>query len=311
MNSSFSNTDARRRSLSPSEISDLAQHRPIRWLSDLAVDWSLIVGFFWLFDATGRPWPLLPLFGILIGSRQHALSLLGHDGAHMSALPNRYMNDRLTEWFCGWPLGTTLDGGYRDWHFEHHRALGTPADPELAYRGESSTYSGTITRAHIIARFVQDSLGMGASGLWAFVREILPEKRSSYAGPVLFYALFLVTSLYLDATWVFIVWCWSIVGGFWAVFRMRTWFEHVGLENHGPFGSHRISANPVIRFLFFPHNTHCHFEHHLHPQVPQSNLPELRKRIQARESLLKPVVQPFGELLEQFEDIEESYAKAV
>jgi hypothetical protein len=33
--------------------------------------------------------------------------------------------------------------------------------------------------------------------------------------------------------------------------------------------------------------------------------------MQARESLLEPVVQPFGELLEQFEDIEGSYAKAV
>lgn len=53
-----------------------------------------------------------------------------------------------------------------------------------------------------------------------------------------------------------------------AVFWMRTWLEHVGLEAAGRKESHRLSANALERFLFFPHNTWLDYEHHLYPQVP-------------------------------------------
>lgn len=264
-----------------------------------------------MFDATGRPWPLLPIFGLLIGCRQHALSLLGHDGTHRTGISNRVINDRITEWFCGWPLGAVLDGGYRDWHFSHHRTLGTQGDPELAYRGSSSSYAGAITRGHIIARFIQDALGMGTSGLWGFLREILPANRRLYAGPILFYATFLAVTLHVDAFWVFALWCWSIVAGFWAVFRIRTWFEHVGLENAGREGSHRFSANALERFIFFPHNTNCHYEHHLYPQVPYSNLPALRKKILERESNQLRHIKTFRGMLDEIAQTSGSLADAI
>jgi fatty acid desaturase len=152
---------------------------------------------------------------------------------------------------------------------------------------------------------------MGWPGLWAFLREIIPARTSEYRGPLGFYIILFSVSVYFGAAWVFGLWCWSILTGFWAVFRIRTWFEHVGLETAGRHGSHRFHANGLMRFLFFPHNTHCHYEHHLYPQVPYSNLPKLRKLLRERSTGdCKPVLS-LMETIGQFEELQESNPAAI
>jgi fatty acid desaturase len=88
-------------------------------------------------------------------------------------------------------------------------------------------------------------------------------------------SLFAVT-VWLGMTWVFRLWVWSIAAGFRAVFRVRTWTENVAVPANGKETSHRFSAGWLTRFLFFPHNTYCHYEHHKWPQVRYYNLPALR-----------------------------------
>jgi fatty acid desaturase len=41
--------------------------------------------------------------------------------------------------------------------------------------------------------------------------------------------------------------------------------------------SHRFKPGLLSRFLFFPHNTFCHYEHHKWPQVPYYYLPKVRE----------------------------------
>ena len=75
---------------------------------------------------------LVPLITV-IAARQHALGTLGHDGAHRLICRNRVLNDLLANILCTWPLMSNLSG-YRAFHFEHYRKVGTPDDPELIHK---------------------------------------------------------------------------------------------------------------------------------------------------------------------------------
>jgi fatty acid desaturase len=212
------------------------------------------------------------------------LALLGRDAAHRVAFRRRKLNDILGNLLIARPLFVVL-GGYRPWHFEHHRRLGTDHDPELHYRA-FRPYSGPLSWAKIRRVFLLDLLGFGALDLFIFMREIFPHRRPiSFLGPVLFWIAFGAITYHFDVAWVFFVWAASLITGFWTVFRVRTWTEHVAVPepwNTGKQNSHRFETGWMARFLFFPHNTHCHYEHHQWPQVPYYNLPLLREHLHSR-----------------------------
>jgi fatty acid desaturase len=268
--------------------------RPYRWLADVCLDWLVIAGTFVAFSCF-KAWYLVPVAGLVIGARIHALGLLAHDGAHRLAFRNTKVNDLLTEVLTAWPLFAVIDKGYRPWHFDHHKLLGTDRDPELHdYRG-FEPYEGKVTWGKIWRYFIYDLFGFGIGGLFKFLRAIFPYKQPwRMIGPLCLWSLFLGVTIYYDAVWVFFLWLWSLVAGFWAVFRIRTWTEHVGVEPSGKDSSHRFITGPVCRFLFFPHNTFCHYEHHKWPQVPYYNLPELRKFDKARPVLQMKDLFPAG-----------------
>ena len=260
-------------------LSDLHELRPHIWVSDLILDWTCIAGLVGLYGALGTPLWLLPVASLLIGARLHALGLLGHDVTHRLLCRRRRLND-LAEVVTGWPLLIRLEG-YRTWHFEHHRTLGSDRDPELSYRSDA-VYQTPVPRGRVAILFLSDLLGLGLLDLLRFGREILPEDRRRLAPIVLFWLALLALAHWLDAVWVPLLLLWSVASGFWAVFRVRTWTEHVGADASGSASSHRFHAGPLARFLFFPHNTYCHFEHHMHPQVPYYNLPAVRERTPGR-----------------------------
>src|ERR1022692_2140009 len=66
------------------------------WLTDAAMDWLVIAAAV----AIIQLWPHVytVLAGILIiGNRQHALAILGHDGTHYTISRNAALNDFLTD----------------------------------------------------------------------------------------------------------------------------------------------------------------------------------------------------------------------
>ncbi len=268
------------RPVSRDDLVRLSKLRPSRWARDLILDWALIAVGIAIYGAIDSLWAL-PFVALFVGSRQHALALLGHDATHRSALPNRRWNDLLGEVLTAWPLFVIIDHGYRPWHFQHHRSLGTESDPELVYR-KLRPYTLPVTRQKIALWFGLDMIGLGIPDLIRFQRAVFPDRPWRHWGPLAWYAVFASLTIWLDCFWVFGVWTWSLLTAFWAIFRFRTWYEHVGLEQAGQEGTHRFSANPVVRFLFFPHNTHCHYEHHRWPSVPYYNLPALRDLVKER-----------------------------
>lgn len=196
---------------------------------------------------------------------------MGHDALHYLAFKNRRLNDVIGGVFITWPLFVVLDGGYRPWHFAHHRWLGTDDDPEVGYYASVRSYGGRV---------------FGIADLLRFICAIAPTRKPAhFVGPLLLWSAFAAATIYTGTRWITLLWLGSLATGFWAIFRVRAWTEHADVPERWRAGKenvHRFSAGWLLRYLFFPHNTHCHFEHHQWPQVPYYNLPLARRYRESR-----------------------------
>lgn len=98
----------------------------LHWWLRFAGEWSLIVALMAAATTLG-PWSWLPV-AWLVGTRQHALAVIGHMGSHRLCGPG----SELLAWLCFAPMGGDMRR-YRSAHLAHHRAIGVPGiDPEVA-----------------------------------------------------------------------------------------------------------------------------------------------------------------------------------
>ncbi|HEV3002836.1 MAG TPA: fatty acid desaturase family protein [Pirellulales bacterium] len=242
----------------------------VRWLLPLGLDWTCIVLTFVL-AGTIDYWAVYVLAIFVIGTRQHALAIMGHDGAHRLACRPRWLNDLVTVLFCFWPLGLGISA-YRKHHFTHHRHPGTYIDPELAYkRSRAPQWDLPSPRRRPFLYFMKDIVGLGLADLVYVMLVVPPVRVMDLLGPLLWWTVALAVIISTGGVWILAVWFLALVTSFWAMFRLRIWTEHLGTGD-----VHRISAHWWQRLLFLPHNTWCHFEHHRWPTVPCWNLPAAR-----------------------------------
>jgi fatty acid desaturase len=241
-----------------------------RWLVPVGFDWAVIVLCIALAGAVDH-WAIYVLAVFVIGTRQHALAIMGHDGAHLLACRPRWLNDLVTVLFCFWPLGLGISA-YRKHHFTHHRRPGTKVDPELAYkRSRAPQWDLPSPRRRMYLYFLKDVVGLGLIDLVHAMRVVPPVTAIDVVGPLLFWAAALAVLLWTGSAWIIVLWLAGLITSFWAMFRLRIWTEHLGTGD-----VHRISARWWQGLLFLPHNTWCHFEHHRWPSVPCWNLPAAR-----------------------------------
>ena len=72
--------------------------------------------------------PALYLLAVMvIGSRQHALLILGHDASHYRYLPTRWQNDLFANLLLMWPTFASVEG-FRKFHGTHHQFTNLPGD---------------------------------------------------------------------------------------------------------------------------------------------------------------------------------------
>lgn len=240
------------------------------WMARVLFDWGCVA---LLFAILARwPHPIFFVVGvILLGSRQHAISFLGHDAAHFRICRNRWWNDLLGGIFASWPMAVGL-GGYRKFHFLHHATLGTPADPELVQRAWASPqWDLPRSRWQVGLDILRDLTGMAASDIFCFARLMKPTNRWDLFGPVVWWSVALALLAWAGMLWIAGLWFFSLISAYWAVFRLRMWCEHIGTDS-----THRVSARWWEKALYQPHNAWCHYEHHRWPSVPCWNLPVLR-----------------------------------
>lgn len=253
------------------QLERLLKPAPVPWLRDAFVDWAVMAGALVLAGWWDHPAGFI-LAVLVVGTRQHALSVLGHDGAHGAICRNRRMNDLLACVLCFWPIGVSM-GGFRRFHFDHHRDVGTPEDPELLHRNASAAeWEVPFTRGRLARCLATDLLGFGIVDVLRIMWLTRPSSLRDALGPLLTGALVIGVPLLCGAWYIPVVWYGALVTSYWAVFRIRIFHEHVGAAE-----THRLDLPRWLGWLIAPHNVWYHWEHHRWPAVPYANLPQARE----------------------------------
>jgi fatty acid desaturase len=247
------------------------------WLAAIAKNWVVIV------LTMALAWHLNQVFVYLlavfvIGTRQHALAVLQHDGTHYLVSRSKRLNNLAMNLFAAWPLAFSASG-YRRYHLEHHRSLGTDGDPELKTYGRfAKKWSPDANRLKL---FVTDLLGFGAAELLVLWDDIMMSREAGSQGRLEVLGIILWPSaigglVVSGGNWALLgcaaaLWYGSLFTAFFAVFRLRAYCEHVGSD-----WTHRMSKPRLWqRLLFLPENTWLHWEHHQWPGVPLRHLKAL------------------------------------
>jgi fatty acid desaturase len=235
--------------------------RPSKWITAAIADWTIIVMAIAL--CSYSLW-FLPLSILVIGNRQHALAILGHDGAHSLITRNRPLNDLLTNWLVFYPLGISLKE-YRKFHWAHHQNTNTEYDPEVILkRIKPHAMVMPFSQRKVIGHVLSDLLGCGIPQLFAFLWHVKPKSAIDtlliLVAPSVAVVLVLCGFVVEVAAWYL-----SLFTSFWAFFRYRVWAEHVGGREYETLV---FDTNLIQRLIFFPHNCDKHYEHHQNCSVP-------------------------------------------
>lgn len=244
----------------------------LHWLTGIFANWAVVVAAIALAVYVNNP-IVYALAVLVIGTRQHALAVMLHDATHYHVSRSKWLNDLLANLLVAWPFPFT-SSGYRRWHFEHHRTVGTDADPELMmYRKFGPKWAPEANRVKL---FFTDLIGLGSFEmlvLWDDLmrwRPPLPlSRRLAEVAGMIAWPLGMATLLALWLGWrdmliVAALWYGSIFTSFFAVYRLRCYSEHIGSE-----WTHRLTKPPLWeRLLYLPANTWMHWEHHTWPAIP-------------------------------------------
>jgi fatty acid desaturase len=252
-----------------------------KWLFPALMEWVAIIALFWI-GFTAHVWPVWVIVIFLLGSRQHALGVLGHDGSHFTAAKSKRINDVASALLCFWPMMTTL-GDFRRFHYNHHRYFNSEHDPEVIFK---STMSGKqwqppISRRRIAMYFIGDLFGFGILEVLK-ARQVLTMsgplfknapgritkgRWKNWIGPLATLAVIAGILYSFHLLIALAIWYAALLTSFWAFFRLRTWTEHGGIIENGE-TTHRIRLSLLERILITPHESWSHFEHHAHPGIP-------------------------------------------
>jgi fatty acid desaturase len=263
-----------------------------RALLTLLGDWLIIATA--IFAALRLDHPLVTALAIVvIGARQHALTVIVHDAAHFRFLANRRLNDWVADLFAAWPVFISVRL-FRLVHGPHHRFTGEPGDGNR--RGwRTHDEDGQLRPAWVfpktplglVATLVRRAL-LVAGVIWILrgllapfvLRRPIPEllARIAYYGGV----AWLTTVLGL---WPELLLFWILPCCTWHMFVQYTRLicEHSGRIGDQPgFTLTRSTLpSPLGRLLVLPHHIGYHIEHHWFPSVPWYRLPDLHAALRA------------------------------
>jgi len=276
MRDSVSNSNVRQLradKLDVSALRELGARALFPWLAHAGMDWLVIAAAL----AMIQLWPHVytVLAGVLvIGNRQHALAILGHDGTHYTLSHNAAFNDFLTNLFCWWPLGLTVSG-YRALHYTHHKHTGMENDPELGHKRMRSPQWDLPAKRRTVLRYaLMDLIGYSVADYSIIVRFSKPQSRHEYLPLAVVHVAFISVLLILGGWPMAAAWYFSLVTSFMMFFRLRLWLEHQGTDD-----TQRVSLTWWQAALLSPHNAWHHWEHHKYPTIPYHRLPQARQRL--------------------------------
>ena len=273
--------------IKPSEILNKFQLSEIRQKSDmrniiaLLFDWGMMalgISLFYLFPN----FLTFLISTVIIGSRQFALAVLAHDGAHHLLFKNAKINDFVSQWFCAYPVFQD-NRVYRPYHLKHHRFTETENDPDI-----SLSAPFPITKKSFARKVIRDLSGItGYNRYSSVVKGILKTEASSTMTKITKIwdksrgflitnsVIFLLISYFSHWSLFFMLWWFPAFTYYSLIIRIRNIAEHCVTPGNTEFDNTRTTrASYLIRFLLAPHRVNFHLEHHLFMVCPWYNLPK-------------------------------------
>jgi fatty acid desaturase len=298
------------------ELRPLLRPSPWHWLGAVTLEWAIIattilacnlLHFWWLW--------VVAVF--IIGTRQHALGVLAHDGSHHLVARSLFWNDLLSNFLSAYPLTFTVQG-FRSMHLKHHWYLETPADPsKITIDHHPKEWTFPMPKRSFIGMFVRDLTGLSqksSASLLGYLWEIPGGRTIHIIRLLTLHGFFIALSIFTGHIWTyFILWILPLFTVAMACYRVRSIAEHSGIglqaERYLQTKVDSLSmtrttlGSPILGFIFAPYHISYHIEHHLYPYVPVFRLPEVHKRLkdnpiyQSKAHITRGYLQLFRELI--------------
>src|SRR5262249_23412284 len=253
------------------QMAELRQQRPLRRLGEIALFVALWGASLALALAHH------PLFAIAAAAPAlNGFFLLCHEGHHFLLFRNRTLN-YSAGLILSIPLLHSLTA-YRVLHELHHRFVGGPGDPD-EYR--NYTRDPRLRWALQCVRLLFGTVVYTAMiPIVAFRRAASADRIRLTLECALIVAVLIPIFATVPLTILLQVWLipGSLVGYFSAV---RALAQHALTKSDDPLlASRTVRSNRVVAFLLL--NENYHLEHHLFPEVPSYNLPQLHELLRSR-----------------------------
>ena len=287
--------------LSKEELKVIRKKRDWINVVSISLNWLQIIAAMALFFYFPNVLTFL-LSVVVIGSRQFALAVLAHDGAHNLLFFNEKINDFASQWFCAFPLFSD-NRPYRPYHLAHHRFTESENDPDL-----SLSAPFPITKASFRRKVIRDLTGQTGFKRYSIaLKSIFSSEADNFAGRIKkisdkisgFFitnlVIFSLIAIFSHWSIYFLLWWIPAFTYYSLIVRIRNIAEHSVTPGDTNLNNTRTTkASLLTRYLLVPHHVNFHLEHHLFTNCPWYNLPKVHEMLK-------------GEPLRDKMCIEESY----
>jgi len=251
-----------------------------RSLGTLLAEWLVIVATITIALRIDSIWALA-LASIVVATRQHALLILFHDAVHGHLAGNRRVNDALINLLAGVPTLLPVEL-YRPLHLQHHRTLGTAADPErrLLYARQRWNYR-PLPAASLAAQLLGDLfLVNGIRTIVAWTRDPLPARLAATTLIIaLGWSAAVAAALIIaprQTITIVLLWLAPLLTLTQLLQKLRSYAEHSGGPNvtrGWPHWTYSWRPGLAGRLTIWPYRINYHREHHEEPALHWHELP--------------------------------------
>ncbi|MEY4543873.1 MAG: hypothetical protein RL685_68 [Pseudomonadota bacterium] len=291
----------RKIALPAGRVRQLSQrHRSAAWCA-ICFDWAVMISAMWIASNLNRVW-CDALAVLVIGSRQHGLFAMLHEGVHYRIAESKSGNDWVCELLLAWPIGFSLPG-FRAAHFAHHRRTNTADDPDWV-RKTNGGWILPMPALKLLKLVLSEILRVQTVRAWLRLAS-RPEITASDDMPagtrgylLLRFgwrcALLTCAALVFGVKAPIVYWLVPLFTWCEVLLLLRNAAEHFGVRKQWFASTRSVVTSPLGRFFLAPHHVGLHTEHHLYRAVPFNRLPLLHQELQQSSWFRENVCVTFG-----------------
>jgi fatty acid desaturase len=280
--------------ISDGELHRFSSHHVWRWLAAVAFEWMVIAALL-AFCLAFPVWYVWILGALLIGTRQHGLAVLAHEGAHHLVVRNHFWNDVLTNYLTTYPLTFTVQG-YRTTHLQHHWYLETPEDPsKVSVDKHPEEWTFPMPKRNFFRMFARDLTLLSQRAAISLMKYLwdIPGGRTPHVIRIaVMHAVIIGVAAWTGHLGAYLLlWIVPLYTVTVACYRLRSVAEHSGIGPQSERYSRDVIDNlrttrtttgsGLSQYLLIPYNVSYHIEHHLFPSIPTFRLRDLHSQLES------------------------------